>query len=376
MNDAVSRLREISKIAVAKYFGQIGATPLFAAFPNSRGAAILVVKKTGGMYEIVSMKQNDFFYAYNLRRLESEGLRQFLKASNYMDLDSDRKNALLAKETGDLMKDIAMFASYIKKLKYYEKVDAKKAAKILTLKESIPVVYIQRYFPEIPFEGDGVSEKVGPFDVSFDHEDKREQKSIEDLIQRTVKAVEAGGFAKYLYGKIYVVDKLKGRTVADYSHASDSIRISTKARMSQDDLRTMIHEIGHRIYIKGGVDAYKIRSKFMEAMKGFELKIDKGTIITDKKSGEQFQFVGIDLYARTKPYKILKVENGVPNPQKSYRCSAFFFSNFSGDFTIKTDWFPTSYSKTNHEEWFCEVLSFALTSGQPQFVDFISEVKK
>lgn len=366
MDKIASKLREIAKVAVAKYFGKLG--DLFVAYPNSRSAVILIVKKTGSQYEIISLKQNDLWYSQRLAIAAGVGgLKVALQNTEY--------SHLIEKETGDVMKDIAMVSREIKKLKYYEKVDAVKAAKILTLKESIPTSYLKKYLPDLPLEGEGLTEKVGPFQVSFDHENDQERKSIEDLINRTIKAVEAGGFSKFLYGHIYVVDKLKGRTIADYSHASDSIRISHKARLSQDSLRTMIHEIGHRIYLYGGVDTYKVRSKYMEAMKGFTLNIEKGTIITDKKNGDQFQYIGIDYNSRTKPYKIIKVENGEPNHLKRYKCSAFFFVNFEGNFTIKSDWLPTAYSRTNHEEWFCEVLSFALT-GNKEFLDFIDSIKK
>lgn len=359
------KLRHIAKIAVAKYFGKMG--DLFIAYPNRVGAATLVIKKTGDQYEIVSLKQNDFWYSQRLALVSGVGgLESILRDTEL--------SYLIQKETGDVMKDIAMVSRELKKLKYYEKVDAKQAVKILTLKESIPSVYIKKFLPDLPQEGEGLTEKVGPFDVFFDHENERERKEIEDLIQRTIKAVEAGGFGKYLYGNIYVVDKLKGRTIADYTPQSDSIRLSHKARMSQNDLRIMIHEIGHRIYNKGGVDSYKIRDKFMESVKDFTLDIKKGTVLKDKRSGDQFVYAGIDYGSRTLPHKIVKIENGLA--KKSYKCSTFFFVNFDGDFSIKKDWFPTAYSRTNHEEWFCEVLSFALTDGHKDFVDFINEVKK
>jgi len=392
MQNIVSRLREIAKIAAVNYKITIDSNSgwqfddgdLTIGFPSRRGGAILFVKKTGDRYEIVSLKQNDFWNVGIINIFLRSGLAGVLeylrkladKGYIFKDNTSPQNLSFPWSEVtfGNSLKDLADASKDFKKLKYYEKVDSAKAFKILTLKEGIQPAVLQSWFPELSQSTDGLTEKIGPFEVSFDHENEKERQQIDDLIKKTITAFEAEGFSKFLYGKIYVVEKIKGRTVADYTPFDDSIRLSHKARKLDSDLRTLIHEIGHRIYAKGGVDLAKIRSKYSEAIQGFSLNIKPGAVIKDKKSGDSFQFTGIDLGSRSKQYKIVKLENGEPNPNKKYKCSDLFFVNFEGDFTIESDWLPTAYSRTNQEEWFCEVLSFALT-GNDKFLQFIKSVK-
>jgi hypothetical protein len=379
MGKVADRLRQIAKIAVAKYVTRSG--DLLVAYPNRSGATVLV-KKSGTKYEIVSLKQNRIWGSYAISYAQAKGvagivpnirLRDVTNEAAFLEVLENPSRVL----KGDLMQDIAQLSKILGKLKYYEVVDEAKALKLLTLKESIPVAYLKRYLPELPTDQEGSHQKIGPFDVSFDHENEGERQAIENLIERAVQTLGSAGFGDYLYGKIFVVSKLKGRTVADYHPSDDSIRLSHKAK-GKEDLRTFIHEIGHRILNKGGADYPKIKAKFREAVQGFSLEVKPGTILKDKKDGKTYKYVGQSFQARSTPYKIKQVltENGETIERGDYRVSAFYFTNFEGDFKINGEWFPTAYSKTNQEEWFCEILSFALTRGDKIFLDFIKEVRK
>lgn len=366
------RLRQVAKIAVAKYVSR--ESNLLVAFPNRSSGATTIARKNGSSYEIISLKQNKLWFQFALRIALKDGVIACFQQSWFKRNVGDEIPFDL---TDELFSDIVKVSKISGKLKSYEVVDAPKAFKILTLKESIPVTLLQRFFPELPTEQEGLHQKIGPFDVIFDHENPKEQESIQNLVAKTVESVSKAGFSEYLYGKIFVVEKLKGRTVADYHASDDTIRISHKAR-TKEDLRTMIHELGHRIVNKGGVDLSKIKSKFREVLEGFSLDVEPGAILTDKKDGKKYKYIGQALYSRTKTYRIkeLKTIEGQTVESGDYRVSAFYFTNFDGDFKFNSEWFPSAYSKTNHEEWFCEILSFALTRGDQLYLDFVKDVRK
>jgi hypothetical protein len=354
------------KIALPKYFGSYdlkNGDRLFLGLTNQRSGLCLIVKQSGSSFEIVSLKNNKYFGTVG-GAIYCQPKRGWAPPTTWHG-----SSTMLSEISGEAQKNNLL-------KKYYAHINAEEARKILIQKESVPPEILKKFLPDLftAIEPD----KIGNFTIHFDNQNQKEKDAIESLVARTTKAFEGFGFQRFLYGDIYIVDKLKGRVIADYTATDDSIRLSKKAKKDDSDCRNLIHELGHRIYKKSGVDKKEIQNKYLEALKEFSLEIKPDTVLSDKKTGEKYIYLGKNFSGREITYKIVKISDVDLSENKFtgkiYRCSAFYFTNFEGDFKLETNWLPTAYAKTSQEEWFCEVLSFALTRKDAHFVEFVKKI--
>lgn len=132
---------------------------------------------------------------------------------------------------------------------------------LLVVKESINKEWLTRKFPDLNNLKLENSLKAGDFDIIY--MDEKSGKQIADLFTSVCSTLSKTGFGQVCYGEVISTMNM-GKVLADYTIASDSIRVTNKARKSADAIHTVIHELGHRLYHKfmGPSDHKKIKEKY------------------------------------------------------------------------------------------------------------------
>jgi hypothetical protein len=100
-------------------------------------------------------------------------------------------------------------------------------------------------------EGGGVF-KIGPFVV---HDAVGLQgpdlQAVQQLVEVAIKELRSSPFAKVLYGDIRVVGNIKRvNTLAWYNFDDDDLFIRPETKFGPGDVRSLIHELGHRFWSK------------------------------------------------------------------------------------------------------------------------------
>jgi hypothetical protein len=75
-------------------------------------------------------------------------------------------------------------------------------------------------------------------------------KSVIELIQKAVDILKSKGFGSVIYGDILLKNPVKSSSVAEYNYVNDEIRLRFYRDYSGHALRSIIHEIAHRIWYK------------------------------------------------------------------------------------------------------------------------------
>jgi len=166
------------------------------------------------------------------------------------------------------------------------------------------------------------------------------------------------GFKRTLYGDIHVVSRItKGHHAAWYRPGDDSLYLRRGKKTGMDEVRAMIHELGHRYWEKFAKDGEKGEwRRHHDDVEGKRVEVDlpkvgepvpflhipgvKGAPVVTKDDGGAFYFevpVKGQVRIYTIPrYKMYKMQQQHEKQQNSY---------------------PTPYSSKNEEEHFCEALS-------------------
>jgi hypothetical protein len=110
----------------------------------------------------------------------------------------------------------------------------------------------------------GQTFRVGKFTVhninSLEGKRLDEFKTIINKAAKVIPSAKIPGFAKALYGDIYLVGSIRGsRTQAWYDSSKDLVYLRTDKRVQSDPLHSLIHELAHRYWRKfADADAKKV----------------------------------------------------------------------------------------------------------------------
>lgn len=166
------------------------------------------------------------------------------------------------------------------------------------------------------------------------------------------------GQQQLLYGKIYFVKTISGGTLADYVFSSDEIRVKTFKRADDQIIKTMCHELGHRLYDKFIKDKRVILLKFLD-----ETKKGKSFNYFKVIPGEKIKSPENNIYTiESDGYKILYMSKETTNKKVKYKMkkSELYKFEFLDRKVEKEEsiWFPTQYSRKDEQEWFSEIFAF------------------
>lgn len=166
------------------------------------------------------------------------------------------------------------------------------------------------------------------------------------------------GLSKAMYGEVRVVGRVRSKDsiMAQYFHQSDLIEILNKKKFAGEQVRSFIHEVGHRYWNKFlDKDVQSLWRTHHTAVTLAKtdytsIKVEVGTIIPTKKGDS----------------RIVKIENGIVHAENGGRYDHFKLLTLLMKWK-RLDKFPTPYSATSMEEHFCESLSMycigTLTGG-------------
>lgn len=222
-------------------------------------------------------------------------------------------------------------------------------------KDRFPLLLEAAEWPERSSESEIA--KAGPFTVHNTIGATSEQfKEIVGLVDQADRALHVLDFKKVAYGDVFVVGQLKQtRTVAWYNIAEDDVYVRSQAKKGIDDLRYLLHELGHRYWFKfmpvtGKALIYKLYGDLKYARVPVELP----------KVGEP---IPMEFWEEPNPPTVTKIDH-----------KFIYFSDGKG---IKIDAyrkfvqidavFPSRYSATNEAEFFAECFAFfALGQLKPE----------
>lgn len=200
--------------------------------------------------------------------------------------------------------------------------------------------------------------KYKKWDIELFKGVKIDKEKIIQLLDLVESKLSSKGFSNLCYGKVVFVRTMTGRTLADYLHTSDLMRIKTFKRLDNEMIKTIIHELGHRLYYKFGIDKRKVYNEFFDSkmkedgtfkmIKGERVKINKVEFVVeedlrDSFIAKPFQLDKEDLSKFQTTFKIKKV------PEIEF---------LDREVKIEKNYFPTSYSETKDTEWFAELFAF------------------
>lgn len=191
---------------------------------------------------------------------------------------------------------------------------------------------------------------------------------VKNEITKAFRLIRGGNFPemkKVLYGHAHLVNAVGGDNVLGfYNHDEDNVYIrlyQTGNKGMQDDdkgyIHVLIHELAHRCYkkfmtpeFKGLWRQYYDKLRFRKVQ--FSFPPEKGEPMHFKVKG--FGSVNFHSYKKGDIYVSSEDGNKVGN-MGSFRRVRDIYEN-----SLKSQNFPTEYSMTNSEEFFCEVVGMYL----------------
>jgi len=271
--------------------------------------------------------------------------------------------------------------------------------KYLTVDLSMPSETFERYLGDAPTDFDD-NDYVAYHDARvFFPDNIREsvKKNMLSLLDVFENLLDAKKLNFLIDDSDIRFSKLPGKTIGTYNKSSRNIIIQYSAKKTQEVIYTIIHEYGHKFWYEYMTDKHHTHIKNMfEKIKGVEKysNIHQSTrdeymagIIPQLKVGQEVHYLGRKrTYKSNSPFTITAVssEQLVLNALHGGTLTgtpAFILGGKwkiegvdmsppkTTDYINKSDWFPTSYSQKDHEEWFCEIFSFYVNNsldGKPK----------
>ena len=205
-----------------------------------------------------------------------------------------------------------------------------------------------RDFPEKKAGTDKLFD-VGPFEVhNTVGAEGKELEILKEMIEKATRFVERSpvpNSSDLLYGKIFLTGRLQqAHTIAWYHREKDQISIKTKKSMGPEQLRALIHEMGHRLWT-----IFLDRDVKRQWMRWHSSLKYKSPDVPLPKEGEPlgFDLKGLDdpVIQRIDGDRYYVSEDGYLTINQIYDAYTREFS------------YPTPYSATSKEEHFCEAFS-------------------
>lgn len=340
-----------------------------------KGNKALYINTPGTRKEIsyIIAKDKDKYYILSTKR-KAAGVNFDLGYANTIYLRSN-------KDPIDSIKYLANIAEKRGFLKYFKKeVSPDKFIKIILTKEGFSYKFFKEWFPELEIIEKESEEKLYKFNIVYDDSVKNiDKESIIDFITKASKYVENFGLSGLLYGKIFVIDKLRGSIIALYETSSDLIKLSRKAskKYNKDMVRNFVHELGHRLWEKKNVDKVAVRSLFNQVKFGYlDSDLEIGDVFEDKQ-GKKVEIKNKEKDNSGSTFYIVKKEE-YKRPQTIFGAAFKYMTKIKGKpMTDISIWKPSEYSiKGGYIEFFCEIFAHGLVNNNKMYKDFIKKVVK
>jgi hypothetical protein len=244
--------------------------------------------------------------------------------------------------------------------------------KYMVTKQGVGISVVSKMFPELEQQEQENVLKDGKIEIIYQNE--KEAQHILSLIKEAEKILKKNGFGYLVFGKFYSTPSLGSKAIADYSIANDTIRISNKAKKSETAVKTLIHELGHRLWYKYMTqkDHLKVQEKYYEVLRGNNISINKGDKFKNEKGRE---LVIIDKKFGYS-YKDKYIFQYVDDTSVKYEAPLDFFKYQAQpiDKEFVRDIFDVSaYAKTSVTEFFPEVFSWGQFKNNKELIDWVKQ---
>lgn len=196
--------------------------------------------------------------------------------------------------------------------------------------------------------------KVGPFTIhNTIGVDYKLFGNIKALVEAAVRSISTTlDFKKVLYGDVYIVGQLKdSRTLAWYAIKDDDVFVRSMAKKGHNDLRSLIHELGHRYWFK-----FMSRSAQDAVRALYHRMLNQGNSkrIEMPKIGEPLP---VPIRGQKEPPIVTNFDGGY------FHLSTGGRVKFQQVFKIMrqlqvVEAFPSAYAATKLEEFFAECFAF------------------
>ena len=305
-------------------------------FLDDRSTPVCYVKELdGGKYRLV-MFDKAKFNSYN--RLEKDIVLMRLQRvngtfdKNYFDIVKSDSVVNLKKITEVMLKDVKMRIGEFKERYFKTDVDT----------ESVV--------------------KVGNWRIVCNDGGKIDNATA---LVTQVNSLLGAKFGKLCYGDVLVMKALSGRTLADYSAVHDDIRIKNQ-RNNAEMLHSFIHELGHRFYSKFATKNQK--DEISEVY--YDIRSNEPKVTFSKGMVVRFSFADVTMkieeeLENKKVYCLCVQTNDArftvgKHYSVSYALPLSDIREINGKPVQKQPSefvFPTDYSRTSVNEFFCECFS-------------------
>lgn len=206
--------------------------------------------------------------------------------------------------------------------------------------------------------------KHNQWEIIFDDALKIDPKGVINLLDKVETTLKAKKMGKLAYGKVYIVDRLSGKALADYNWTTDVVRLGQ--RRKSEELRHFIHELGHRLHYKFLTkDQDKaIKETFYEVAKS-KTSAAVGDELIEATTGNTYKVTDIKYTRSSKLYIVNLLILGENSPRKfkvgqSYQIPSGMVGSqlqVVGKGSPNDSYFPTAYGRTDHYEFFSELFA-------------------
>ena len=344
--DKINEALQINESAInfTKYLQKGKYVWLFSRgrFPNT------LIQHQGGNYSILLFKSNKKFYPVTMAAMDNPDIHLIAELAKKMGMQK----------------------------KFYPDLNPVKFFHQMTVIHNISPKNVHTLFPEL--EGMTLGDdndrvlKVGGFEIIYDKE--KEGKHLKELIGAGCDLLSKHKYEKICYGKVVATPNLKTPVLANYNIRDDFIRVSNKARKRDDAVRTLVHELGHRLY-----------HKFLKKSQHEKIKEKYNEMLADKFQiaiGDRFEMDGREITILDTEWTRSGVRYLYSKEGKFYSATAAalslrkFLGNKEGKETSKkVHPFQVSlYARKDAEEFFSEVFSFAIVENRKDLLDWIKSL--
>jgi len=345
-------------LKTAYYSGHypVGEGKVFVKSPTRNAANTMLVCQSGAdQYTVLSMKKNKIFDVYGMAVL----VKHFTMPDQLIRVAHEQ-----AQKAGIV--------------KYYRTFKGSDFITHMLNDEGINANTLYEWFPALKEKEVEHHKQIGGFTfITGNNVSENELENVEELVETASRLLEKVGLGDLLYGKIYVLADM-GKHLANYLESDDTIRMSNKCRKSPTAVKTLIHEIGHRLYAKKLSSEAKVAidKKFCDEIKFVSAAPKIGDVFEDKK-GVTYKVITMkgsgSLYS-TKLYYVMERSD---KPGDQWRVNGDYFvgmKRIKGEEHDSSKWVPSQYSKKNDQEWFCEILGWGLVDNNSTYIKFIKSL--
>ena len=244
-----------------------------------------------------------------------------------------------------------------------------KLVDLLVGKEKMSVGDFVGLFGQIEFEESEriQSVKYGKWIILVDNKTKRSIDDVKKLLALTESHLNKKGFGNLAYGRVLLVDKLRGKNAADYEQSGDIIRLESNLAASMKELASMLHEIGHRNYYRYLGSSERLESDILyDSLKKKRGYFKKGdTLIDIQEPGEKYQLLG----KKGTKYVVRCVDSdSVSNVGEIYNfknvgMGTRFIKETDEESQTRSSFFPRTYGLKNKLEFYAVLFETWLTKG-------------